>query len=312
MLLKGRQNLHQLAKPSALAAATRSPFMITKTCDKKNNKEETYNGKTEKSANITTVATNKKKERSTSTEPSPRTEIDVKDETTKSFSFAPSFVPIKSIASIVDSFNEDAVGDDSGDDCRVVISRRIYHDTIKNNKFAVSPSHTKRKRGKVITGEWGRKLIALRNSRSNDSIRLQNQAFARRKVYDMNDPRKRAKTLTDVTILSSYKGPFINVPEEMKITVLGYIHRHIHTRNKNATTKDLQGCLAWFTFTLSTARSINLELACKLRIYNSVILPCSMPITLDLPQNCFLGVRETDNVRCDKIVVCTQLCERNN
>jgi len=328
MISKSKKSLHQLAKPSALAAATRTPFTVTKANRKKKN--VVSNGEKDKSDNS---AINKNSYSNNTSSSKSGTDVTNGEVKKSSFSFAPSFVPKKSIASIAASLNNEAVGDDSGDECRTVTSKRLAHVNTNINPFVNTSPYAKRRRAKPVTGEWGRRLILIRNSRSNDSVRLRNQAFARRRMYDLNDPRKRAKTFTDVTIMGSYNGPWINLPEDMKITVLGYMHRHIQ-RNKSSTkgtnhpqdqkhrqeTKNIisQDCFAWFTFTLATARCINLERACKLRIYNAVVLPCRMPMTLDLPPTSFdflpgnSGGSDSGNknIRCEKIVICTHLCER--
>ena len=255
-----------------------------------------------------------------------------------SFSFAPSFVPTKSIASMSVSL-DDAVGDDSGDESRFVTSTRVAPTSTAINQYVNTPPHAKWRRAKTVTGEWARRLIALRNSRSNDSLRLQNKSFARQRIFDWNDPRKRAKTYTDVTIMGQYNGPWVNLPEDTKITVLGYIHRHVqrssnsfngHNRHahdhRHAQQQQQQyqehetiiseDFFAWLTFTLATARNINLQRACKLRIYNAVILPCRFPVTLDLPPKSFCNLRKksnssgSKNIFCENIVICTHLCER--
>jgi hypothetical protein len=157
-------------------------------------------------------------------------------------------------------------------------------------------------------------------------------------LLDVSDPRKRAKTYTDVTILGQYGGPWMNVPEDTKITVLGYAHRHIqqcidesHHRSNTALhlqhqkqedTKTISNdFFAWFTFTLATARRIELQQGCKLRIYNAIILPCRLPVVLDIPPSSAFFLEnniEIDSTSsgtttarcCERTVICTHLCER--
>jgi len=151
---------------------------------------------------------------------------------------------------------------------------------------------------------------------------------------DINDPRKRAKSYIDVTILGQYNGPWMNIPEDTKITVLGYAHHRIEP-NTNGTDKSQQqlhgrqrqrqedtnsnvskGFFAWFTFTLATARRIELQRACTLRIYNAVVLPRHIPMNLSLPLASFPTGKNNDGtdrtIRCEKTVICTQLCERTS
>ena len=318
--------MQQLAKKSALAAATRfsfnkPPIRTSKKIKSDHVRHVENSGHDSNVGNITSnldCSPIKKKEEE---EIHLEKEKSISEATKSSFSFAPSFVTTKSSA-----FSQDSIGDDSGDDCRVVTSPI-------NHSFASTPPFRKRRRSKAATGEWGRRLVSLRNSLSNDSVRLQNKAFARQRILlDVSDPRKRAKTCIDVTILGQYIGPWINVPEDTKVTVLGYVHYHTQRIIKNCTDKDRhfachqqtqkpedtktvsKDILAWFTFTLATARRIELQQGCKLRIYNAIILPCRLPMVLDAPPTSILppecGIEMTGRVICEKTVICTQLCER--
>uniref|UniRef100_A0A7S4EM70 Uncharacterized protein n=1 Tax=Pseudo-nitzschia australis TaxID=44445 RepID=A0A7S4EM70_9STRA len=360
----------QLANASALAAATRTPFrkplQSTRTKTKTKKRANTNTNDTV-SRTKSTAATSGDRCRDRSSSPS-KTKTPTTDEAVgSSFSFAPAFVPTKNKVLVEDT---DAIGDDDGDwgdGCRVVTVDTTTPNSNSTSLFPSSsttpPSKWRRRAKKTTaTGEWVRKLVTLRNARNNDSVRLQNQAFVRERqkrihhktLLDVNDPRKRARTYTDATILGRYDGPWINLPEDTKITVLGYAHRRIRiqqplsksqtnnhpTTNANAkakantttTTTLSQNFFAWFTFTLATARRIELQQMCTLRIYNAVVLPCRLvlPVTLDLPpdsrsilpelvsdSDASSGTRQatstsTSTIRCEKTVVCTQLCERTN
>lgn len=233
-----------------------------------------------------------------------------------SFSFAPLFVPSKCTPA-----SDDAIGDDSGDESRVIT-------TTRNTSFLSSPPFKRRRQTKTKIGKWAMRLVTLRNANINDSVRLQNKAFPmQRMLLDVTDPRRRAKTYTDVTILGQYSGPWINVPEDTKITLLGYTHRHVqriehwnarkqrkdkHT-DVSTVTADF---FAWFTFSLLTARCIDLEQGCKLRIYNAIILPCRLPVALDISTTLISILRSNTKTnvttRCEKCVICTHMCERIN
>ena len=298
----------QLAKRSLLMAATRFSF----------HKKTTRASQQSKRESVSPIGnlTNARKTSASSMSPIRTKDITeirsegkrtLNDETKTSFSFAPSFVPTKSSA-----LSQDSIGDDSGDDSRV-ITAQIHH--------SLTPP---RRRRKAANGEWVRRFISLQNTLNNDAVRLQNKAFARqRMLLDVSDPRKRVKTFIDVTILGQYVGPWINVPEDMKITVLGYAHchkkrksltdKHIarQPRTKEETTIVSQDFFAYFTFTLATARRIELQQGCKLRIYNAIILPSRLPTALDaLPPSLSTEIGVDGTLRCENTVICTQLCER--
>lgn len=238
--------------------------------------------------------------------------------------FVPSFVPpgkttSPSAASIapVDTLFEDPTREED------------YVMNIQNPQagyvpaFFSSPQPTmKRRRAAKATGKWGKRFMAIRSSRSSDAVRLQNQVYARNSGMDLNNPRKRANRLTDVTLMGFYQGPW-ELPEECSITILGYIHSHtqitaepsnynqpINLRKQKVLTVTHQNKFAWISFKLSTARTIELNRGCRLRIYNAVVLPSPRAIVLDLPE-AVLGSNgaKKDNT-CETIVVCTDLCER--
>ena len=299
MRINGSQ---QLAKASALAAATRVTSKTLKRTiyqtkyDLKNSPERssatTMPSSIVKNAVVSTLE--KKKDSSKTSKPC--------------FSFAPSFVPTKSKVVL-----DDAIGDDSEDECRVT-------NTPTSSSFAsTTPPFSRRRRSKNATGEWVRRFITLRNSHSNDSVRIQNKAFARQRLMlDVSDPRKRAKTYTDVTILGQYAGPWINVPDELKVTVLGHVHRHVQLKHSSDTNRNHKENLetlcedfhAWVTFTLATARRIELHPGCSLRIYNAIILPSRLPTAFDFPPSAKHSADNKSSGSCDKNIICTNLCER--
>jgi hypothetical protein len=322
---KGTKPSKELAKTTALAAATRFPFKMprrTPKSAKSNSKSPVENVR-----RSTVVVNNNHKisnpifmqKNIAANTPSDKRRTP-NEAFNPSFSFAPSFVPTKSAA-----LSDDAIGEDSGDECRVVTT------PIDASSTSLSP-FKRRRRSKAAAGEWVRRLVSLRNTHSSDSVRLQNKAFARqRMLLDVSDPRKRAKTYTDVTIWGQYLGPWINVPEDMKITVLGYAHRHIqrlqnsidsdqhNVRQQQKRKKDnsklvSEHFFAWFTFTLATARRVELQRGCKLRIYNAIILPCRLPVELNIAPGSISHVENNARTKytstCENTVICTHLCER--
>ncbi|KAG7356088.1 hypothetical protein IV203_000774 [Nitzschia inconspicua] len=180
--------------------------------------------------------------------------------------------------------------------------------------------HTKRRRTSKITGKWERRLTALRKTRCSDIGRLQNQAYARHAGIELNNPRKRAASRTDVTILGVNQGPR-NLPDDCFIAVLCYVHSH--TQNMESKRFDQTGNLekqkdvtiihrnifSWITFKISTARNIGLENGCRLRLYDAIVLPSPQATRLTLPEE-FIQWSGVENHCCQNTVICTDLCER--
>lgn len=231
-----------------------------------------------------------------------------------SITFAPSFVPAR--ASNMLSLDGLVVDRGDVDDHGRVVSSLNHR---VNSEYSSPPHHlTGRRRAKAANGAMGRRLNSIRNSRCNDAFRLQNEAFARRNVFDVNDPRKGANSYADVTLVGKYDGPWTNLPEDFKITLLGYVHRHLEKKaglqRRRPENFLCHGAFAWFTFTFATARTVDLRQSHHLRIYNPVILPCHAAAVSNLPRSFFGtdGYNENVNIsgRCAQLVICTHLCER--
>jgi hypothetical protein len=311
--------------PSVLAAATRKPFTLP---------SRLQPSTAAKSGNIQNPSSNSKNnipglyqrnpDKTTKTDSSHSKPAEPQK---RSISFAPSFVPTaKSKKDIMmDSLVEDT-NDDFGD--RVlfrgqnVTDRTTVTDSVGLQSQSPQPA-MKRRRTRIAAGKWGKRLIAIRNARNSYAFRLQHQGFARTSSFDINNPRKRAKSRMDVTIMGHYDGPWMNLPEEFPITVLGYVHNLIEHQDQNPDNKGnrnekgpkgkivREGIFAWFTFKLCTARIIGLERGCRLKIYNSVIMPCRQVIDVDLPESLSGLYLERDS-RCRDIVICTDMSERIN
>jgi hypothetical protein len=238
-----------------------------------------------------------------------------------SISFAPTFVPATKPSCEIDDITDAVIEDPTRNEDYVVDIQNRQTTHIPAIFSSPQPPMKHRRSGKV-NGTWVKRLMALRNTRKVDAVRLQNQAYARHSKIDLNNPRKRANSSTDVTILGNIHQGIWNLPEESTITILGYIHSQTHV-NKGETNKEAnpeqdhnQGTtvreskfFAWVTFKVYTARSIGLDRGDLLRLYNAVILPCPHATELILPQS----LLECNNAKlhyCKNIVVCTDLCER--
>lgn len=206
-------------------------------------------------------------------------------------SFAPSFAPAlskKNVDQVVDS-----------EDVQFV-------NTIPNSasKFTSPPSHKRRgrysKRGGK--GRLATRLANLCNVRANDAVKLQNPAFSRHcSAFDLNHPRHRAKSHTDLMILGDYPYPWVNTADrDSNMTVLGHIYQHVRSDKKPRH----EGELAWVTFTMATARSVKLQKGSQLRLYNSAIIPSRKSVVIT--DN---ATEDLNSNGCKLIILCTDLCE---
>ena len=169
------------------------------------------------------------------------------------------------------------------------------------------------RRGKKTIGPLQRRLEALQNARSNDAIRLQNEAFRRHASFEIkNDYRRKSRSHTDITVLGdcSISLRQKNNDGSSKLSVLVYIHSHTqHDPEQHVFSEQqptLRHQLAWATFTYLTARSINLQKGKQLRLYNSIILPCLQPTTVE-----GLNIDSLESNVCDRVLVSTWLCENH-
>ena len=113
--------------------------------------------------------------------------------TTPPLNFAPAFMAGKSR---VHHSKDDQVVEDTSCQER----EETLFISPNNSNFSSPPPKTRRRntRGGSNLGSWGRKLVANQSSRSSDALRIQNQAFCRQTTFDVNGPRKRAKSHTDI------------------------------------------------------------------------------------------------------------------
>lgn len=248
-----------------------------------------------------------------------------RDQCKSPVSFTPSFLPTTSRR------NED---DDVEEVPEKPLRRGVINPTsplhptsplLRDAQLLASPIPRSNRRTKKTIGPWQRRLEALQSSRSNDAIRLQNEAFRRQRTsFEMNDYRKKSKSHTDITILGDCNANLRQnngkaTQDYSKICVLAYIHSHTHNHQEqetqphaitNATEEKptLQHQLAWVTFTFLTARSINLQKGKQLRLYNSIILPC--PALSTAVAGMSIDAPLESNV-CEHIIVSTWLCENH-
>ena len=196
-------------------------------------------------------------------------------------SFAPPFVITSSMSMYADQVEEPDADNDENLPTSVPVS--VHRQPRKRNETS-----------KVACGPLSKRLISIRNSIASDSVRL--TAFYKNS-FDLNDPRKRARTITDITILGDVS------QVDGKCTVLGFIHKNV-CQGPTSTAYDYASRICWVSFLPATARSLNLKKGSQLRMYNVVFIPC---VEVEIS-----GIHwkdaTIDNV-CRHMIICTQLAE---
>jgi hypothetical protein len=150
----------------------------------------------------------------------------------------------------------------------------------------------KRSTRKLI-GTLAKRLKTLRDSSIGDSIRLQSGQYPfGAKSTNWNDPRSRASSYLDVTIIGEAKC-WENDPK--KLTTLAYVHRYCTV--KESSTLPTKG-FVWLCLTHEMARMQSVRVGLSLRIYNAVVVPWNEAST---PHALSYNIQH--------IVFDTQLCE---
>lgn len=172
------------------------------------------------------------------------------------------------------------------------------------SKKAYSASHNK--------GPLAKRLKSIRDNIKGDCLRLQSgqYPFSVRSL-NPNDPRNRADTIGNVTILGN---PIVVVvggaekkqqqQQQQHLIVLAMIHDWTNaTTNATAATTaplNIEGQYAWMSFTFETAREHKLAQGSQLRIYNAIPIPIT-------DNNDDAQQQQQQQVKW--MVVATQLCE---
>jgi hypothetical protein len=193
------------------------------------------------------------------------------------------------------------------------------HVPIQRPTFS-SPPPPRRHRSSKSHGPWTKRLHALKSNQANDAIKLQHAGMNRHGVsFDLHDPRRKAKTYTDVTILGQEDCYGVPLPirwqqirdapctnddqhKERLLTVLCHIHNHGAMNRGNPASGAVSKVFAWISFTRTTARNVGLQRGLELRLYDAILLPMR---SVEYPPH-------TENgEHCSFIAICTQLCERH-
>ena len=174
-------------------------------------------------------------------------------------------------------------------------------------------------------GPLRKRLQAVRSAVDGDVIRLQSgqYPFSLRRSMDRNDPRNRATTVCDLTIVGQHFVPWgtgeyyssgggshnKNTQQQSQhrlVTVLSHVHSWTRpldrsvvatnsvtsSENHNHNDNDALG-LVWAVFTQDKAREQSLGKGTQLRVYNAICIPAG----------------DNGGSAVQKMMLCTNLCE---
>ena len=96
--------------------------------------------------------------------------------------------------------------------------------------------------------------------------------------------------------------PWIGGAEDSQISVLAYVHCHTPRKEPDYNLDDNE--LAWVTFTIATARSVNLQKGKQIRLYNAIMIPSGVSTTIN-----GLTIESLKSNICQRILISTWLCE---
>ena len=237
-------------------------------------------------------------------------------------SFAPSFVSLSTImtsphAARNEEEQTEAVEDGGGGD--------DDDGNVFPNPLRSPPSPSRARKGSrsratsSAAGALSKRLSAIRDGIKGDTVRFQSGQYPfSMSSLDMNDPRNRAKTYMDVTILGNSMDR-----QQQRVTLLGFVHTFAYKavavaaaaskveseEASSSTPTNLQpNSLAWICFTYETAREKKVGVGSQLRIYNAVPVPLTVSLVHNDDENKNrLSASPHSNVKW--IVLCTSLCE---
>lgn len=136
----------------------------------------------------------------------------------------------------------------------------------------ISPPRSRRRvngGGKSQHGILARRLANAIACRANDALRLRNPAFCQG-AFDMNDPRKRASTVLDLTIVGNLipSGTRKNSTDG-KYNAACYIHRQATATDNRLTAHP---AFAWASFLPTSIRTLGIRRGTSLRVYDAIVI----------------------------------------
>lgn len=179
----------------------------------------------------------------------------------------------------------------------------------------------------------------IRNTIQGDMVRLSSgqypllrssrQSNTSSTLVDRNDPRNRAQTVVDVTILLLESTNPKNKDDHLDhnhhlVTYPCYVHNWTNRNTTTMTTNETvstttttttvpTATYCWIVWTRDTIESQNIRPGSQLRIYNAIYIPTPVPTNQNHP--CTSSVDESGDTSSEShhhpagYIVCTQLCE---
>lgn len=144
----------------------------------------------------------------------------------------------------------------------------------------------------LFSGRLCKRLQSLRDTVRGDKIRFQSGQYPFSVAsLDMNDPRNRATSELDVTLLETSG---MSNRESQKVLMLGFVH------HATGGLSHLMSQFSWICFACDTARELTLQNGSQLRIYNAVSMELSGPLCCS-PSSQYPTIKWT--------ILATTLCE---
>jgi len=152
-------------------------------------------------------------------------------------------------------------------------NRRGSLQTLGSPPFlSPTPRKTRNKKG---NGPLTKRLKQLRDSINGDMLRFRSGQFpfpTEGKAYDWNDPRNRAKSHMDVTILGGQSHTWW----ENHVTFRAFVHAHVVTKKQSCEEPCKNGPV-WISFRCDYAREEALGVGSSIRIYNPIAFQSRRP-----------------------------------
>ena len=226
--------------------------------------------------------------------------------------------------SVVDIFVDDNDDEEETRNPRLPEGTPAPTTTLQRPGVFSSPTPPRRKRTSKThhAGPWTKRFATIKSNQASDVLKLQHTFINRHGIslIDLNDPRRKAKTYTDVTILAQEDCHGVALPigwtstsngrdanpsngdqhNEGLRTVLCFLHNHGPMKGGTPASATMSNTHGWISFTRPTARSVGLRRGLTLRLYDAILLPMRRRVEW-----------HSDSEQCTFIAICTQLCEQH-
>jgi hypothetical protein len=134
--------------------------------------------------------------------------------------------------------------------------------------FASPPPSKRRKTGVLLSH-----LQKLRSEILGDTIRFQSGEYPYREkksMFDMNDPRSRAKSYMDITILGDASSFGLDTICSKQVIVFAHVHDHIELTQGIDAARAPSDCLVWLILNNEPSRNHKPQKGSAVRLYNAV------------------------------------------